>query len=150
MTQEKALRGKYKPAYCTQILDYFSAPPQNTAFKRTYYADGTLKSEEPIVQPQPLPTLQGFAAAIGVHANTLRAWAQRHADFGDAYACAKQLQENIWLQNSMSGLYNATFATFFGRSCLGYNDKPQESLPETPFQVKIQILGEDTCGESER
>lgn len=119
---------KYRPEYCEQIIRYFTVQPQQTVYKRTYYANGGIKSEEPVVLPEQLPTFQKFADTIGVHISTLLEWANVHDEFSKAYARAKQLQEHIWLVNGMGNLYNAQFAQFFGKNCLGYKDKQEISL----------------------
>ena len=122
---------KYKPEYCEQIIQYFSVQPQQVDYKETYFADGTLKSKEPITMAQQLPTFQKFADIIGVHIDTLLEWNKEHEEFSLAYARAKQLQESIWLINGMSGLYNSQFAQFFGKNCLGYKDKTEQEVKIT-------------------
>jgi hypothetical protein len=119
---------KYRPEYCEQIIEYFTVQPQQTVYKKTYYADGGLKSEEPVVLPEQLPTFQKFADTIGVVVSTLWEWEKEHIEFSKAYARAKQLQEHIWLVNGMSNLYNAQFAQFFGKNCLGYKDKTETEI----------------------
>jgi hypothetical protein len=115
----------YKEEYCQQIIEYFNLPPQQTVYKKTYYADGTLKSEEPVILAEQLPTFQGFAHKIGTTHKTLLEWEKKYSEFGESYARAKQLQEKIWLVNGMGGQYNSQFAQFFGKNCLGYKDKTE-------------------------
>jgi hypothetical protein len=119
---------KYKKEYCEMIIDYFTVQPQQTVYKKTYFADGTLKSEEPIVLPEQLPTFQKFADSVGVTVSTLWEWEKEYDEFSKAYARAKQLQEHVWLVNGMGNLYNAQFAQFFGKNCLGYKDKTDVEL----------------------
>jgi hypothetical protein len=116
---------KYKEEYCQGIIGYFTVQPQQVVYKKSYFADGTLKSEEPVTLPAQLPTFQGYADNIGVHIDTLNEWCKIHEEFSEAYARAKQLQEKIWLVNGMSNLYNSQFAQFFGKNCLGYKDTQQ-------------------------
>lgn len=94
-------------------------------YKRTYYADGGVKSEEPVTVGIQFPTFQGFADSIGVDMSTLTEWRGKYARFSSAYSHAKELQEKIWLVNGMGGQYNAQFAQFFGKNCLGYKDKQE-------------------------
>ncbi len=119
---------KYRSEYCKQIIEYFTVQPQQVVYKKTYYADGGIKSEEPVVLPEQLPTFQKFADSIGVHVSTLLEWTEVHVEFSQAYARAKQLQEHIWLVNGMSNLYNSQFAQFFGKNCLGYKDKTEQEI----------------------
>jgi hypothetical protein len=55
-------------------------------------------------------------------------WEKQYVEFSKAYSRAKQLQEHIWLVNGMSNLYNAQFAQFFGKNCLGYKDKVETEI----------------------
>lgn len=116
---------KYKPEYCEEIIEYFRLPPSRTEYKEEYFANGDLKSRVPIVIATEFPTFQGFADKIGVHVDTLHEWCKVHEEFSEAYTHAKSLQEKIWLVNGMGGLYNAQFAQFFGKNCLGYRDKQE-------------------------
>ncbi|MEG0570907.1 MAG: terminase small subunit [Oscillospiraceae bacterium] len=138
-TLKEAKKGRptlYKKKYCSQIIEYFKVSPLVTDPKRTFYPDGTIKSEDPQVRGAEFPTFQGFASSLGVHVSTLLDWRDLHEDFAFSYALAKQLQENIWLVNSISGLYNSQFARFFGKCCLGYTDKSEN---ETSSDVSIHL-----------
>lgn len=116
---------KYRKKYCEDIIKYFSVEPQETVWRRTYFSGGGVKSEEPVMWAKSIPTFQGFAQSIGVHTDTLKEWAKQYPEFSEAYARARMLQEKIWLINAMSGLYNAQFAQFFGKNCLGYKDRQE-------------------------
>lgn len=114
---------KYKPEYCEMIIEHFREEPYTVMYKEEYHKDGELKSKTPILTANALPTFQSFADKIGVNVDTLREWADKHKEFSASYARAKQMQEHIWLVNSMQNLYNSQFAQFFGKNCLGYKDK---------------------------
>ena len=133
---------KYKPEYCQQIIDYFDKIPQYTTYKESYYADGTLKSKEPIILPEQFPTFQGFAHSIDVNMSQLTRWQEEHQDFCTAYAHAKSLQERIWAVNAMGNLYNSQFAQFFGKNCLGYKDKQEVDIGNSgnAFEVNIKVV----------
>ena len=118
----------YKPEYCDLIIEHFTIQPQQTVYKKTYYPDGSIKSEEPVVLAEQFPTFQKFADSIGVHMSQLTRWQDEYEEFRTSYARAKQLQENIWLVNGMSNLYNSQFAQFFGKNCLGYKDKTETEI----------------------
>jgi hypothetical protein len=120
---KRGRKTKYNKKYCDEIIEYFDVPPQNTAYKEEYFNDGSLKSKVPVITATEIPTFQGFANKIGVNIDTLHEWKEVYSEFSEAYTRAKQIQEKIWLVNAMSGLYNAQFAQFFGKNCLGYKDK---------------------------
>ncbi len=125
---------KYRKEYCDKIIEYFDVPPQRTEYRRTFYADGMLKSEEPVTKPAVFPTFQGFANLIGVNITTLHEWRRNYPEFSQAFARAKQIQESIWIANGMSGDYNPQFAKFFGINCFdGYKDKVETELTGVKF-----------------
>lgn len=116
---------KYNKKYCEEIIEYFNKPPQNCMYKEEYFNNGQIKSKTPIITAVEFPTFQGFANEINVNIDTLHEWKEKHIEFSEAYTRAKQLQEKIWLVNAMGGLYNAQFAQFFGKNCLGYKEKQE-------------------------
>ena len=116
---------KYKSEYCQEIIEYFQKEPFMIVYKGEFHKDGTLKSKLPILQANEFPTFQGFADKLGVGTSTLNDWVKEHKEFAESYARAKENQEKIWLINSMQNLYNAQFAQFFGKNCLGYKDKQE-------------------------
>lgn len=130
---------KYKKEYCEMMVNYFRVQPQITKYKKTYFADGTLKSEEEYPVAAMMPTFQSFADKINVTVSTLWEWEQQHEEFSKAYMRAKQLQEHIWLVNGMSNLYNAQFAQFFGKNCLGYKDKQEVESVNTNYNADVDL-----------
>lgn len=130
---------RYRRALCREVVEYFSAPAQRVEKKTTYYPDGGVKTEDPVVLPSPMPTFQGFAAKVGVGGDTLRAWREEHPEFDSACRRAQMMQEDKWLVNSMSGLYNSSFAQFYGKTALGYSDKasPAEASPR---EIEIRVV----------
>jgi hypothetical protein len=133
---------KYKEEYCDMLIEHFRVQPQIMRSKETYYADGTLKSKEEYPIAAELPTFQNFADKIDVNTDTLNEWTKKHEEFSDAYARAKQLQEHIWLVNGMSNLYNAQFAQFFGKNCLGYKDKTETESTNLNLNKDVSSLSD--------
>ena len=136
---------KYKKKYCQELIDYFDRPPTEPLYKRTFYVNGQVKSEDPVIQPHVFPTFEGFARYIGVSKVTLLAWCDEHEEFLNAYTRAKEIQEDVWLQESMAGRYNAQFAKFFGVNCLGYKDKVEQETTITGYSMDFQgMSSQDT------
>ena len=129
----------YKEEYCDRIIEYFDKPPITVTIKREFNKDGTVKSETEIPLATSIPTFQRFAHEIGVHVDTMIEWCSVYPKFSEAYARAKQLLEYTWLTNSMSGLYNAQFAQFYGKNCLGYKDKVETEHSGTISMPTITI-----------
>lgn len=137
---------KYKKKYCKEIIEFFDREPEGPRLKRTFYANGVLKSEEPITEAKEFPTFQGFAKHIGVSMSRLTEWRDKYPEFQAAYTRAKEIQEGVWLSESMAGRYNAQFAKFFGVNCLGYKDKVEQETTITDFRLRFDNMAE---GESE-
>ena len=126
----------YTPEYCDLLIEYFLNRPQVVEFKKNYYKDGTLKSEEPVTVPPSYPTFQGFAMSINTTAKTLWDWKEKYPEFGEAYARAKDIQESILLVNGIQGLYNPGFCQFIAKNTFGYKDKV-----ETENKTTMEVSG---------
>lgn len=132
---------KYDKKYCDMIIEYFRVPATREVYQTEYYQNGEEKTTRTIIVPTEFPTFQGFADANNINFDTLKEWCEVHPEFSAAYAHAKKLQEKIWLQNSMAGLYNPQFAQFFGKNCLGYKDKTEvENSGEQTLNVNIKVM----------
>ena len=101
---------KYKPEYCQQIIDHFDVPA-------TYTTD---KGEEKACK---LPLVIDFAHKIGVNNDTLYEWAKVHPEFSESFKKGRKLQERIWIENSMKGLYNTAFTIFLGKNIFKWTDR---------------------------
>ena len=126
----------YVPEYCDLLIEYFSNRSPIIERKKIFYKDGTLKSEEPVTMPPSYPTCQGFAMSINTTAKTLLDWKEKHPEFGEAYARAKDIQESILLENGIQGLYNAGFCQFIAKNTFGYKDKV-----ETENKTTMEVSG---------
>lgn len=126
---------QYRPEYAAQLIEYFGEPP----YKED--ADGKIK-------PTDFKSLAGFAVRIGVHRDTLHEWSKVHADFSDAYARAKDFQENFLVVNGNRGLINSNFGIFTAQNVLGWRskkevehtEKPYESLTDDELQTQTDAL----------
>ena len=88
-----------------------------------------------------LPTIQWFCYKIWIHRDTFYQWLKDAEDenykwedkedkkkLSDTYKKAKENQENIWLQNSLKGLYSPVFAIFLWKNVFGYKDKTEQEI----------------------
>ena len=119
------LASKYNDEYCDAIVAYFAEPKSEMLYKRSYYKDGTLKSEEPIILPPKYPTFELFSASIGVTRGTLYNWCKEYRQFERAFAIAKNLQLGIAKQNGVMKTYDSNFTKFLLVNDHGYADKAQ-------------------------
>ena len=118
-TKTKANKGgrptKYKNEYCDEIIEYF-------------------KNEEPI------GSIAGFAAKIGVCKDTIHEWRDKHQAFSDAYKKAYAFYEHKWLKGSINGDFQVAFSIFMGKNVFGYKDKLDHSLGDSdggPLKINI-------------
>lgn len=141
--QGDKLACKYKEEYCDSIINYFIERANSTndnLYKRSYYKDGTIKSEEPIILPPKYPTFELYAISIGVAPNTLLNWCKEYRQFAEAYAQAKSIQLAITKVYAMSKLYDSNFAKFMLVNEHNYQDRQNiqaEVKNLTPEQEKL-------------
>jgi hypothetical protein len=102
----------YKPEYCKQLIEYFSATAVSHDDRGNVIA-GTF------------PTLARFSANIGVHRETLIEWCDKYPEFSDAYKKAKALQEANLVEGTLAGAYQSTFAIFTAKNVIGWRDKTE-------------------------
>jgi hypothetical protein len=126
----------YDDKYCKDIIDYFSKPAVNVGYKKEYNKDGSLKCEIPFELAAQYPTLQRYAHNVGVCHSTLLDWCKHNKEFAQAYARAKQLQEDIVLTNGMSNQFNSQFAQFILKNHFNYKDKT-EVEQNTTIQISL-------------
>lgn len=126
---------KYKEEYCDSIINYFleraNESNNNNLYKRSYYANGNIKSEEPIVRPPRYPTFELFAISIGVTPYTLLNWCKEYPRFREAYAQAKSIQLAITKVYAMEKLYDSNFAKFI---CV--NEHDMKDRQEVSAEIK--------------
>lgn len=123
--------GKYREEYVEQIIAHFSEPEPQYIYKRSYYKDGTLKSEEPIMLPPKFPTFEGFAAKLGVTHQTLMNWCEAHPRFSAAYGLAKNMQLGIAKAGGVMKQYDGNFTKFILMNDHGLSEKTQNDTTIT-------------------
>lgn len=125
---------KYKEEYCEAIVEYFSKPPYET------YTD---ENGREYVRPCAYPTFEGFAASIGVIAETMRCWCDKYERFRYSYQRAQDLQKKILLTNGLSGAYNPAFAKFVASCTMGMVEKSAVDIGNeggNAFEVNIKVI----------
>lgn len=127
---------KYKPEYCKKIVEFFKRPPYRKQVTPVYDRDGNVTKELNTVVCNDLPFLSEFAHTIGVCLRTLERWEKNHAEFGEAWQMAKDLQKNFLITNGLRGLYNPTFAIFTAKNITDMRDQTE---------AKVQFEGEFGC-----
>lgn len=114
---------KYDPKYCEMIVDYFDVK----------HSTGRGKNAEAAEFPQ----FTAFARLIGVTRSTLFKWTQEFPEFSDAYKTAKELQEELLVNNSLKNRYNPYFAQFVLKNGHGYRDKTDVEQVNRNIEIKL-------------
>lgn len=139
--QGNTVSSKYKDKYAKMLLEYFAEPKCEVHYERTFYKDGVVKSERPIVMPPKFPTFELFAASIGVNSRTLRNWVNDHPRFAEAYEYAKTLQLGIAKVYGMNKMYDSNFAKFILINDHDMKDKVSTEFEgDDPFEVNINVI----------
>lgn len=125
---------KYKRKYCKKILEYFDIPANRIVQRKIHYKNGDTKTTNTLIAND-LPTIEGFCKQIGINKSTLHEWVKSESEFSNAYKMAKEMQKDIWLQNSLKGLYNPTFTIFAGKNIFGWKDNRDVDITSNNKQI---------------
>ena len=87
-----------------------------------------------------LPTLEGFAAHIGVHKDTLYEWVKKYPEFSDSLSLVLAEQKTRLINMGLSGDYNPTMAKLILSANHGMSDKVDTM---TTGGITIQLIGKD-------
>ena len=87
-----------------------------------------------------LPTLEGFAAHIGVHKETIQEWKRRHPEFSVSLGKILAEQKTRLINMGLAGDYNPTIAKLILSANHGMSDKVDAS--ETGG-ITINLVGLD-------
>jgi hypothetical protein len=125
---------KYDEKYCDEILEYFAVDPIET------YQDNDGITRFKAVR---YPTVERFAANIGVTVSTIQNWRAQHERFGVAYQRALEMQRDVLITNGLTGAYNPAFAKFVASTTHGMVEKTAVDVGNEgakPFEVNIKVV----------
>lgn len=139
---------KYDDSFCDKLIDWFIEGMQDEGevVYEERYKDGELVSRSPkMIRPPKLPTLELFAASIGVCKQTLYNWADEHRRFGLAMKAARNIQLGIIKVNGANKTFDSNFSKFLCVNDHDMSDKVQvagtdEKGKEAPFSVSIKVI----------
>jgi hypothetical protein len=125
----------YDPAYCELILEFFNTEP---------FVEGTDAMDKPTIRPLKLPTVQRFAANIGVHKDTIHEWARVHPEFSVSLKQALDMQADALIQGGLFGSYEKTIAKMLLSANHGLHEKTEQSVKAEVNQTSVQVTAEAT------
>jgi hypothetical protein len=96
-----------------------------------------------------------IAAEFKVSIMTLKSWAEKYNDFGEAYEIGKALQEAWWLEKGKSGLddtrnFNTPLYKFLTGNQLGYSDKVETKSHNTHTHGVLVVPGQVSIDDWEK
>lgn len=115
---------KYDPKYCQEIIEFFDREyTREVEVVHTNKKGDTWSHFEE--KPNDPPHLGQFAHKLGVNRSTLWEWAQKHPDFSKALTRAKEMAEDMVVNNAMRGFYNPNFTALVMKNRFGWKDKKE-------------------------
>ena len=137
---------KYKKKYCKDIIKFFNVDPFDEVEVRTKTRNGDVVTYQK--EGCEFPTLAGFASSIGVHRDTIHEWTKVHKEFSDSLKKAKQIQQNILMQNAIKGRYEKAFAIFCMKNIFHWSDNPKtDEEKEQEREYTFNIVKHPKCDE---
>ncbi len=126
---------KYRPEYAAMLIQYFDSLSVPWTEQRLNTAGGGEKIE---MVPCRFPNFARFAANIGVSRDTIHHWATEkdkdghpvNAEFSDAYARARAIQEAVLLEGSMAGVFESRMAGLAAKNLIGWADKLEQTVDD--------------------
>lgn len=118
----KSRRGrptKYRPMFCEMIINYFENSNPVVAIVDDPGGKGGSQTR---LETLRVPTINGFAARIGVNQDTLYEWAAKHEEFSEALARAQALNRAIVEELGLAGRLGKGLAELYFINHLNYKD----------------------------
>jgi hypothetical protein len=125
----------YYPELCDEIIAFFN---------RNLFEDKIVAVQEKgrwvekkVQVACLLPTVERFAANVGVVKSTLYEWAKKHPEFSNALDRAKELQQEVLIQHGLNGFYKEGFAKFVAVNYTNLKDKVESTVESKNIQINI-------------
>jgi len=145
--------GVFRPEYTQMMIDYFDKDPTEVI---EYYNKKTGETTREVVITS-FPTKAAFACKVlRVCRDTLHRWSVEkdkdgkllHPEFSDAYKMVRDFQESILVPNTLSGHYQAGFATFAAQNILGWRNSQDLVIAGDKEKPLVQITNQMSATEA--
>lgn len=103
-TEGNLISSKYNAEYCDEMLAYFM--DENITF----------------------PTFEDYASRIGVIAETLKNWCEKHPRFRDIHARCTEIQKHRLLVGGLTEKFNAQIVKFLAINNHGMKEKIEQKI----------------------
>jgi hypothetical protein len=146
---------KYRDEFIPQMIAYFDIETERTEQRAVRNKQGEVildKDGQPVMESfvvvNKFPTLERFAAKLGVSRLTLANWAEAkgkdgaplHPEFLYTYTRAKDLQAALLQEGGLAGVYEARIAQFGLKNLAGWKDQIEQTIiSEVPTATKEQL-----------
>lgn len=126
---------KYEQRFAQELIAFFAASSDVWDERVLKTAGGGERLE---LVPKKFPTLARFATMIDVNFTTVYRWAHEkdedgnpvNAEFCNAYAHAKALQEAILIEGGMAGVYQSQFVVLAAKNIIGWREKIEQTTED--------------------
>lgn len=149
----RGAKGSYYPELVSECYAWFNVPPVSVT-QVTNEETGEISLETTVNN---LPTRAGFACSVGILQSTLAGYAsklnkdgtKKYPEFAIAWQQARDSQENILVQNTLSGAYNAGFAKFVAQNLLDYRESRDltvvDNTPKPIIHINVDMTPEQAA-----
>ena len=148
MSKPKGRPPKYTPELCEKLVKYFNVPHTIKTVERFFYKNGDTK-EKDVEVANTLPLIQDFCFKNDISKQSFYRWVKQYSDFSDSYNIGKGMQEQMWINNTLKGLYNAPFAIFTGKNMFKWRDKQEIDATIKGEMSMIDLLSKPKQGKED-
>ncbi|WKV24411.1 hypothetical protein [Enterobacter phage ST22] len=127
---------KYQKSYCGDIIKYFQV-------EHLVFSNYTDKGARQDFADYDFPTLEGFAAKLLVHRDTLYEWADKHPEFSDSLRVAIGMQADLVQRATAKNILPPNFAALVLAQNHGWtNGKEAAARAKGVSEAEVESTGE--------
>lgn len=143
MAKKKRKVGKpsiYNSSYGDSLVEFFSVTPILYKDITITHKDGS-SVDKTEMEAAPTPYFKEWLAKVGINRVTMLEWTKKHAEFGNAYKRAKEMQREFIMECALKGVHNSTFSIFMMKNLCRWQDEDDRNW-RSEEEVKHTVEGE--------